>query len=134
MLQVPVVMSELIITFGHRSNDRAITTRDRPLLVASGQVWPVINTLVEMSFFASPTATQRRLSDRSRRQRLKNDEKGLKWSIRPYRGCDVTSMPKESTWSFSTALYVGSTKLTYDRSKTTGEIRSRVRQTREQAT
>ena len=42
--------------FGHRSNDRAITTRDRPLVVASGQVWPVINALVEMSFFASPTA------------------------------------------------------------------------------
>ena len=29
---------ELIITFGHRSNDRAITTRDCPLVVASGQV------------------------------------------------------------------------------------------------
>ena len=27
--------------FGHQSNDRAITTRDRPL-VASGQVWLVI--------------------------------------------------------------------------------------------
>ena len=109
--------SELIITFGHRSNDWAITTRDHPLVAASGQVWPVINVLVEMSFFASPTATQRRLSDRSRRQRLKNGEKGSKWSIRCYCGCDVTSMPKESTWSLSTAPYVGSMKLTYDRSE-----------------
>ena len=109
--------SELIITFGHRSNDWAITTRDHPLAAASGQVWSVINVLVEMSFFVSPTATQRRLSNRSRRQHLKNGEKGSKWSIRRYRGCDVTSMPKESTWSLSTTLYVGSTKLTYDRSE-----------------
>ena len=126
--------AELIITFSHRSNDRAITTRDCPLIVPSGQVWPVINVPVEMSFFVSPTARQRRVSDRSQRQRLKNGEKGSKWSIRHYRGCDVTSMPKEPTWSPSTALYEGSTKPTYDRSKSTGEIGSRVRQTREQAT
>ena len=43
-------------------------------------------------------------------------------------------MPKEPTWSLSTALYVGSTKLIYDRSKTSGGIGSWVRQIREQAT
>ena len=34
------------------------------------------------------------------------------WSIRRYHGYDVTSMPKEPTWSLSIAQYVGST---YDR-------------------
>ena len=76
----------------------------------------------------------RSLSDRSRRQRLKNGEKGSKWSIRRYRGCDVTSMPRKRAWSLSTALYVRSTKLNYDRSKITGEIESQVRQAGEQAT
>ena len=86
-----------------------------------------------MSFFASPTATQRRLSDRSQRQRLKNGKKGSKWSI----DAIVAAMwpqCQEPTWSLSTALYVGSTKLTYDHSKTSGEIGSWVRQIREQAT
>ena len=89
--------------FGHRSNDRVITTRDHPLVVASGQIWPVINTLVDMSFFASPTATQKSLSDRSQRQRLKNSKKNSKWSIRCYCSCDVTLIPREPTWSLSTS-------------------------------
>ena len=46
--------------------------------------------------------------------------------------CDLDA--KGTTWSPSTVLYVGSTKLTYNCSKTSGEIGSRVRQTREQAT
>ena len=107
-------MTELIITFGHQSNDWAITTRGRPLVVASGQVWLVINTLVEMSFFVR--------SDRSLRQSLRNGEKGSKWSIRRYCGCNVSSMPRKPMWSLSTALYVRSTKLNYNRSKVTGEI------------
>ena len=73
-------------------------TRDRPLNVANGQVWLVINAPVEMSFFASPTTMQRRVSDRPQRQCLKNGEKGSKWSIRRYRGCDVTSMSKVSLY------------------------------------
>ena len=82
-------------------------------IVASIQVWPIINTMVEMSFFASPTAMQRSLSDRSRRQRLKNGKKGT----------HVVSL-----------YFVRSTKLNYDCLKITGEIGSRVQQAREQAT
>ena len=55
-LTQPSWYPDLIITFGHQSNDRAVMTRDCPLVVASGQVWPVVNALVEMSFFVSPTA------------------------------------------------------------------------------
>lgn len=40
----------------------------------------------------------------------------------------------EPTWSLSAALCVGSTKPTYNHWKTSGEIGSRVQQTREQAT
>ena len=55
-LAQPSWYPELILTFGHQSNDQTVVTRDCPLVVASGQVWPVINALVEMSFFVSPTA------------------------------------------------------------------------------
>lgn len=122
--------TELIITCGHRSNDRSITTSDCPLVVAKGQVWPVTNVLVEMSFFA---AIQRRLSDKLRRQLLKNGKKRTKASTRRYRGCDVTSMPKEPTWFLSIALYVRNTKAAYTRSKTLEKTGSRVRQTRGRA-
>ena len=103
--------------FGHRPNGRSIRARDHPFVIASGQVWPVINTLVEMSFFASPAAAQRRLSGRLRRQRLKNGKKSTKRSIRRYHGYEVISMQKEPTWSLSTVLSVGRTKITYDREK-----------------
>ena len=106
------IHAELIITFGHRSNDREFTTRDRLLVSANGKVWPDINALVEMSLSVVP---QRWLNDRSRRQRSKNGKKKTICSIRRYHGYDVTSMPKEPTWSLSISQYVGSTKLTYDR-------------------
>ena len=61
------------------------------------------------------SSNTKKLGDRLRRQRLKNGKKGMKSSIRRYLGCDVTSMPKEPTWSLSTALYAGSTKPTHDR-------------------
>ena len=44
----------------------------------------------------------RRLSDRSQEQHLKNGKK----SIRCYRCCDVTSIPKEPTWSLSLLCYM----------------------------
>ena len=75
-----IPLPELHITFGHRSNDRTndrtITTRDCLLVVASRQVWPVINTPVEMSFFVSPIATQRRPSDIAKRT-FEKWQKGL---------------------------------------------------------
>ena len=106
---VSIPVPELIITFGHRSNDREFTSRDRVLVSANGQVWPDINALVEMSLSVVP---QRWLNNRSRRQRGKNGKKKTIWSIRRYHGY---AMPKEPTWSLSIAQYVGSTKLTYDR-------------------
>ena len=110
------IRPELIITLGHRPNGRSIRARDHPFVIASGQVWQVINVLVEMSFFASPAAAQRRLSSRLRRQHF-NGKKSTKRSIRRYHGCDVTSMQKEPMWSLSTVLSVGSTKITYDHGK-----------------
>ena len=70
--------SELIITFGHRSNDQEFTTRDRLLVSMNRQVWPDINALVEMSLSVVP---QRWLNDRSRRQRLKMTRYGASDAI-----------------------------------------------------
>ena len=67
---------ELIRTFSHWSNDQAIMTRDCSLVAASGQVWPIINALVEMSFFASPTAMQRR--QQIMKAKFEKCQKGLK--------------------------------------------------------
>ena len=95
----------------------------------------VINILVEMSFFVSPTAMQRRLSDRSWEQHLKNGKK------RAWNGASdaiVAAMwpPYQrnphglSPYCATCRKYEANTRLL----KTSGEIGSRVWQTREQAT
>ena len=117
-------MSEVIITVGHQS----ITTGDRPLDVANGQVWPVINALLERSYLASQAATQRRLRATFKKWQKEHEieQQTLSWLQ-----CDLDARGKHVV---SIALYVGSTKPTYACWKTSGETGSMARQTREQAT
>ena len=126
--------SELIITFGHRSNDRTIMTRDRPFIVARQTSRAGHKRAGGDELLCKSNSNAKKGKRQIMKAMFEKWRKGSKWSTRRYRGCDVISMPKEHTWSPSTALYVGSTKLTYNRSKTTGEIGLWVRQTREQAT
>ena len=95
--------AELIITFGHRSNDWAIMSLDHPFFVPDEQIWPVT-----IKPAGDELKMQWRISNKSWTQCSKNGKSNTKGI---YHGCDVTSMPRETTWSFCIMQYVGSMKL-----------------------